>query len=323
MSNFYQHISQLVWRHGVAAVPGVGVFTAEYRSARFEGDTLVAPYMSISFEACADTGDYALISSICRKEGVDADEARAIMQRGVKEMKEALSAGHPVAIPRVGTLAVDVASGVVAFEPEASVCAASIRVEPLELRRTAPSEADVDRAVAALQSRREALARSLRRTASSAAAIAIFALLVFVVSQLPSRHTGERQAASVAALPVGLPADEPLFAQPGASEPALVLILNTPSDASGPAKKRVERAETQQSDAPGRYCLVVASLASQSEAETFIKAHSTTELPLSLLAEEGRWRVYALSAPSPQELGAVARNIGVYELYPSAWICRR
>ncbi|MCM1067287.1 MAG: hypothetical protein NC418_06925 [Muribaculaceae bacterium] len=322
MSNFYQHISQLVWRHGVASVPGVGVFTAERRSARFDGGILHAPYMAISFEACADTDGQALISSICRKDGVDAAQARAFMLDGVREMKAALAKGATVAIPQVGTLTADADSDALCFEPLASPCAASIRVEPLEIRKTVPTDGEIDLAAAALQSRREALARSLRRTASSAAAIAVFALLVFIVSQLPSRVSSDRQTASVATLPLSLPADEPLIAQPGASEPALVLILNTPADASGPAKKRRERTE-QPSNTPGRYCLVVASLASQTEAETFIKAHSTTELPLSLLAQDGRWRVYALSAPSQEELGAVARNIGVYELYPSAWICRR
>ena len=166
------------------------------------------------------------------------------------------------------------------------------------------------------------MSRAVRRAASGAAAIVIFAVLAFVVSHLPDRTSVIPQVAGFGIGQNASVAEEEQISSPEASEPTLVLVLNTPSDGIDTAKVRYR--DIKKAEAPaGRYCLVVASLASKSEAEKFITGHSTTDMPLRVLDNDGRWRVYAHSAPSIEELTVAGRNLGVYDAYPSAWICRR
>lgn len=323
MKTIYAHISHLLLRYGYAEVPGVGVFREIRRNARFEGDMLMAPDVTVVFDHTAMADASQLVASLVRADGVDESEAVARVDKECRAIVESLSSGRTVSVPAVGTLKADVASGEPVFSPYPSVSwLPDLTPVAIELRKI--DDDKVDEAAAALETRRQSLARSLRRTASSAAAIAVFVLFAFIVSQIPGQRSSKPNMASVGLETIAaVPADESVITAPGAAEPALVLILNTPADASAPAKQRYRHHENEPGAAVGRYCLVVASLASQAEADSYIKAHSTTEIPLSLLAENGRWRIYALSGSSFEEVSAVARNLDIYSTYPSAWICRR
>lgn len=326
-----RHIAYLLWRDGIVVVPGIGTFTSVRRSAVADDGAVSAPCRMVSFDphtgADDSCSDSVLARSFARALSLSDDEAAQALARETAELRAALGKEGRVVLAGVGALTVDDTDGSLGFDPTAGVASSWLRpmqARPLAMRSRPEPEA-VDAAAEALERRRDSFARILRRTANSAAAIAIFALLVFVVSQLPTRSNSKRQVASLGIenLAAAMPED-PVIVAPGASEPALVLVLNTPADGTAPAKIRSDRRPAaEQSQLPARYCLIVASLASRSEAETFIASHSTTEMPLNLLENEGRWRVYALSAPAIGELSAIARSLGVYDRYPSAWVCRR
>ena len=73
----------------------------------------------------------------------------------------------------------------------------------------------------------------------------------------------------------------------------------------------------------GPYCLVVASLASRSDADAFAAQYSSTDTPLAVLDNDGRYRVYAASGNGAAEVTSKAREAGLYDIFPSAWVCRR
>lgn len=326
MSILSQHISHLLWYDGYASVPSIGVFRLVSTGACVGESIIAAPSRRIVFEPMAQADGDALVASVCRREGMDECEARRFVAEQSSAMLSALESGRRIEFPKVGSLYADAATGTLLFAPAtfAGVLPA-LSIDPIASPRVAaPQPAKVEAAASALARRRDEFERLLRRTASSAAAIAMFALVAFVVSQLPTRGSLRQEASIAVPSFESTQPEEPVVALPGNNEPALVLILNTPADGTAPAKQRYKNVVAEDNaDAIGRYCLVVASLSSEQEAQTYIKTHSTTDMPLRLLAEDGRWRVFALSGASFDEVNAVARNLDVYSRYPSAWICRR
>ena len=309
----------LLCTDGIVAVPCIGVFRSERHSAVLSGSMISAPQTRVVFDSVNVTDSVSLQRSIERAEGLGADEAKALMMQSCNQMYCQLEDGNTITIGTAGALHIEASTGEIVFEQtSAESWLPTFDIKPLDVKSEV-SEKDIDLVSEALKSRREALMQSVRRTASSAAAIAVFALLTFIVAQLPTRQHTQPSMAGVGMNTVVTDYDEPLIAQPGASSNALVLILNTPAD----AVSEVEVPEVKAADEPGAYCLVVASLASEKEANAFIAAHSTDAISLSLLAENGRYRVYAASGDSFDSVAAQGRQAGIFEAYPSAWVCRR
>ena len=325
MNELLQHIRHLVFTSGSVAVEGVGVFMLSHQSASFTEDSILGgPCHTVSFSAEGyPQGTEELERSYMRRNGYDAEAAHAAVSRDLEILTGALEAGETVEISGVGSLRLDRASGQIMFEACPDQWLLPLQVSRIE--EPAATEADsteTDYEEMWITERRRNMFRAVRRPASGAAAIVIFAVLAFVVSHLPDRTSVIPQVAGFGIGQNASVAEEEQISSPEASEPTLVLVLNTPSDGIDTAKVRYR--DIKKAEAPaGRYCLVVASLASKSEAEKFITGHSTTDMPLRVLDNDGRWRVYAHSAPSIEELTVAGRNLGVYDAYPSAWICRR
>ncbi len=330
MDTLLRHINYLLLTDGLVAIDGIGVFTLQCRNACINANgSISAPALYISFDAgvCADNAD--IIDSISLAENISYDEACAKVIASSAVLHEALSHGEHVPLGDFGTLYARPDTGEFAFDARYCTWYPELDISPIEIKEHQIADAP-EREDDNIRRRRETFARYLRRTASSAAAIALIAVIAFVMAHMPANEKSVSQLASMGIEKIqGNKTEEPVIALPGqsqASKSALVLILNTPADGCAPAKIRHRQAveESAETDnAPGRYCLIVASLASQKEAETFIAAHSTTEMPLRLLAEQGRWRVCAVTAPTLEELNVAARNLGVYDAYPSAWAFRR
>lgn len=329
MNTILRHISHLLLADGYVSVSGVGAFVRQHCGAAVAADgALSAPYDAVCFDAC-DTGatSDALSCSIARAEGVSPDEAVRMMNDGIAALRSALGRGEEVYVPHAGHLAYDRGSGRITFSAEDG-----LKLKPLSGPAVPAAEEPAVTAAGSderLEERRRSLARSLQRTASSAAAIAVLVLLAFVISQMPTRTEFRRQMASLG-FERFASAEEPAEAHDTAEElssssssSSLVLILNTPDDGTAPAKVRRSVPKAEQTEAPGRYCLIVASLANQDEADRYLAAHSTEDMPLKLLPYHDRIRVYALSGGDIGELEIAGRNLGVYERYPQAWICRR
>lgn len=324
MNELLQHIRHLVFTSGSVAVEGVGVFMLSHQSASFSGDSILGvPCHTVSFSSeVYPQGTEELESSYIRRHGYDADAARQAVSHDLKILTGALEAGETIDIRGIGSLRQDRESGQILFESRPDQWLLPLQVSSIEEPAAGAASSETDYEEMWNAERRRNMFRAVRRAASGAAAIVIFAVLAFVVSHLPDRTSVIPQVAGFGIGQNAAVVEEEQVLSPGTSEPTLVLVLNTPSDGIDTAKVRYR--DIKNAEAPaGRYCLVVASLASKSEAEKFITGHSTTDMTLRILDNEDRWRVYALSAPSIEELTVAGRNLGVYDAYPSAWICRR
>lgn len=93
------------------------------------------------------------------------------------------------------------------------------------------------------------------------------------------------------------------------------------------AEKKVEPTTTKAEATPLRfdandsYCVVIASLTSREQAEQFIA--STGNKRLAILEKDGKFRVYAATAPTSSQAYSIARNKGLMKRYRGAWVCRK
>lgn len=315
MNNTKLHIEHLISEHGFVAVPGLGTFISRHVPAAFDADgSLSAPSDIVSFETYnSQLSDDDLCASLARALECDNTAASNIMSDDVGQIHREIEIEGRSEINRSGCLVKN--SGVISFEgnrePSWLQAIPVVVLDAEEQRETIDISADV---------RREAFLRSLSRTASSAAAIAVFAVLAFVFSQLPGRNAEDHKYATLgldkqSSLPV-----RPINGDIQRADPSLVLIFNTPDDASSPVESEpiaVAQLPRTNNDA---YCLVVASLASKSDAEEFIKY---SQGDFSILEKDGRFRVYVMTGDSFASLYHAADAAGMFEKHPNAWICKR
>lgn len=227
----------------------------------------------------------------------------------VDRIKAQLASEGSAKIGFIGTLKCD--NGSLVFEQDAEWnmpgwCFNDFDLQPLDTQGVKSEIVIPDE-----DERRETFLRSLRRTASGAAAIAGFALVAFIASQLPQRNTVARSASLYhddTTVNVGI-------ASPNADaeRAPIMLVFNTPADGTA----TVDMAESMPAK-PGKYCLVVASLASKADALIFINGRSD----MHILEKDGRFRVYTHTAETFEALQTLAQKENAYATFPSAWICR-
>lgn len=305
------HITHLLECNGLAAVPGLGVLMLHRQPASLQPDgTLCAPRGIITFDPAAKLDDKALCESISRREACSAAEASDIIADDVEQLWQRLRIEGSARLGNLGRFVFS-DNGVPAFEQDAAWQVPGLWFGDIKLLPLDEPARPKTIVLPEEEERRETFLRSLRRTASGAAAIAGFALVAFIASQLPQRSTTTRSASiyadeSVACIAEPMPRNN--------DRAPLMLVFNTPTD--GTAAVDVA---AQTPAANGKYCLVVASLASRADAEKFIAGRKG----LNILEKDGRFRVYTLSAETLEALQMLAQEEDAFSTYPSAWICRR
>lgn len=334
MKKTERHIVYLLNEKGFVEIPGFGVLTMSHIPAAFDGEKLIAPAAGVTFnDSIISHDDHLLVSSIARRDSSDIDLAADVLAQDILAIKNDISQDGKSVVGNIGYFFNN--EGNIDFAPSAELQMPGcyypeIKLSPISRnshnKKQLPSYADTDE-------KREEFFRSLRRTASSAAAIAIIAILAFVFTQFPVLQSFTRHASLVE--DKNTRTELSYAANPTAtSDASLVLVFNTPADASCDvevADTNVEEAIENNSESLvvvdenkeskiARYCLVVASLASEAEAYKFIEY---TDASLNLLVKDGRFRVYVMEGETYEGLLRDAKAAGIYEKYPSAWICKK
>ncbi len=306
------HIERLLRERGIVAVPGLGTFVSRRISSTLTDGSLSAPSQGFSFEHYSgNLADEELCASLARALECDTTHAANVLSEDVEAIRRELAIDGNSAIGDCGMLKAE-GTQVSFTSADSNAWLKALALEPLS---DVTVQENIDRAA---EERRETFMRSLRRTASSAAAIAVFAVLAFVFSQLPGRKAGDPQVASMGFEQPALPV-QPIMPG-GQAEPSLVLIFNTPADASCPVESEpVVIAQLPKED-KSKYCLVVASLASMADAQEYVNTYGEG---YKILEKDGRYRIYTLSGESFDSLNRAAIEAGEYTRHPNAWICRR
>lgn len=304
------HILYLIESRGIVNVPGLGTFVSQRRSASFDGNTLLAPCVATHFEPVTEADD-ELAQSIARAESMSLEESNVLIEQEINDIIAEINSTGAYDLCGKGTIYI-ADEGELTFSADTAYNSIDSWLPQLSLKPIISKAKESPAEEISKESRAEFL-RSLSRTASSAAAIAVFILLAFIVSQLPQRNHERQEAGIVLEQMTSTALPTTAYQQP--ADAALVLIFNTPEDASCEILEELPDKTIEEQIAPqGRYCLIIASLATRAEADKFLASHSGN---LSLLEKDGRYRVVAASSDDYSALESLRSD------YASAWICRR
>lgn len=333
MQELILHIDYLLRHHDCVIVPGIGAFIASVRGASIGADGSICPPARILvFNPTVNHNDGLLSASYARRMLCGASEASAALARDIEQLRATLESGASVAIGKHGTLSMDTA-GSIAFE----AAKADSWMPVLQMQNIldmARNDEENSRAGSAAV-RGEHIAAYLRRI-KVAASIAVILVLGFVLSTPTPIENAQFASPVVEQFKPKMPQSECLLRQPGrqygalqinrVADTAAVIHADTAAIAAHKAELLRRAEELRQTAAArkntqGRYCLVVASLNSGNEAHKFLTANSA--MKLHVLENDGRYRVYALSGNSINDVKAKAAAAGLFERFPGAWVCRR
>ena len=323
MNNVTLHIEFLLQHHLCLVLPGLGALVVREVSAEYvpESQTFYPPRREVSFNPDLVENDGLLVNSVARARGISYALASGIVDDEVAAMRRQLAHDGTVSLGRVGQLTMNT-DGCVVFQPfDTMIVAPALRwLRPLEISTVAMREEvrkialtpDIEAYLADV-ARRRRFART-RSVAVAAASVIIAAGVGVAYLDIPEINNPATRRASLAV--------ESTTLSPRSTATAVhtVLHLRRHADAVTVVDTAKHVAPVRMDDS-GRYCLVVASLASEGEANKFIRQNSS--LPLRLLTVDGRYRVYAASADSPAEVLENARARGLMDRFPSSWVCRR
>lgn len=347
MNNIVEHIDYLVRRHECVVLPSWGAFIAHHRPAYFdiERGKMFPPKREISFNSSVDHSDGLLVASIARRQGISFEKASIIVSREIESMKHQLEHDGEIALGNIGKFTYQ--KGLApTFEPSNKYHAsASSFMQPLEIMPVV----NIAQENAIRQRIKSNKARSRRRrfalqTAKFAAAIAVVATITVslinfgnysrndnlaTVTPMPSTTQCSTQTALVPVadnteptLYIPVPTEKPVTVAHQIDTTAIAQRIEAPKATE--AKETVTAAPTAtelRSNDTDSYCLVVASLPTEELAQKFIAEAGDSNL--GILAKDGKYRIYAATANSKDDVLRQKSAEPIASKYPDAWVCRR
>lgn len=337
MNNVVRHIEYLLLSNDCVIIPGLGAVLAQTLPAHYDAreGLFYPPVREFSFNGALTRGDGLLVSSVARARSVAYEAASRLVDEEVEAMRIQLATEGRLSLGRVGELeagrdgSMFFNPGVVPALDPAYSWLQPLAVAPVTLHKTAVAAA-ASGSHQRSESRPRPWLRKVSYMAKIAASVAALAAVGFVLStpvkvedaQLAS--LGIEQFSSITR--TAEPAAPSLIERPGTSSSALVLVLSAHPDAATQVdtaaynRNRLAPAQTARKT-EGKYCYVIASLGSRSEAERYIERNGAEGY--GILDKDGRFRVYAFSGDTSADVLAVAREEGLDARYPGAWVCRR
>lgn len=333
MNNVIEHIEYLVRRHDCVVIPSWGAFIAHYQPARYDvaASLFYPPSRDISFNVNVDHNDGLLTSSISRRKQISFASAAKIVEEEVAELKSSLEKDGSVSLGNVGRFIRQEESAPI-FEPSASIVEFETACLPAIQAVTLVDENEGEKPMQAGDTTLKPRPRLIPRAIRAAAAVAV-AVGVGLAMMMPSLFTREGDqyaslspaAKVVVTEHVSLPSAPEITAveeEEAAPEHDSAVVENDivaeESVVEG-AEVPVPEAEVKQPENP-RYCLVVASLANTRQAERYIS--EVGDDSLKIFEVDGKYRVYAATGDTFDQLSALKSTTAIGERYPDAWVCR-
>ncbi len=344
------HITYLLTRHDCVIVPGWGAFVASYEPARIDAaaGVIYPPSRSVAFNSSLSHNDGLLTASIARGQGISYGQANELIAATVKEMRGGLESQGHLIIDQVGTFLPQGDSLAPIFTPANSPLtnADSIFLRPVAapaLREVVRRDAIIRGELSPKPQRRYGWLRAAGRVAASVALLVGLGLLlttpITVDSDIdrasinPVTTITPPKAAKVANAEEGIanlakeakaaieqeqPAEEVANIAKEATI-AKVSEKQPAAEAAKPAEPAAKPSRRMLSDDP--YCLIVASLPTRDEAETYISR--AADKSLQILEKDGKYRIYAATGRTIAQAQAHINNGSLGRNYPGAWVCHR
>lgn len=334
MNTVLRHTEFLLTAHDCVVIPGFGAVLRRRRPAHFDNDgRLCPPASTYAFNSELREDDGMLISSVVRATGMARSRAAALVSEGVDNMLRTLDTDGALALGRIGTVIGDKEAGTLSFIPASADALTPLAswmpvVEPVAGKNETGTEAKGT----ILRPRRF----TLRRIATSAAAIAAIAAVAIVCStpiSVPNARFASTALPEVSApRPAYVPSQSPAvlrLVMDGSGTVAVDTAARTAWKAEhrkGAEKTPAATAETEQPAADVRfnekdpYIVVVASLHSRRDAEKTVADFSRRYgVRTGISTTGGYYRVYAATGASKaQALKALGTE--AVKKFDGAWV---
>lgn len=331
--------------HDCVVIPGLGAVLAHRQCAVYDSvdGSLCAPCRTYTFNAGLKEGDGLLEQSIARAQRISYRQAQAIVADEVTAMLSQLNTEGEVSLGRAGSLRLDTADGTLAFVGNGTDALTPLalwlpeRVEPATAAQ--PAAQDHTPIITPPQPR---WYRALRVAAITAAVVA--------VGMVVSTPIVVNNANFASTTPPAISAPRYAYVPTPASQAVMDLPMTAPAPTAvdtaaryqyqrehtlgaTPATAIAAKAEQPKAQQPkaqaapaindaGAYCVVVASLANDSQANEFIdQAAKRYKGELGILRQGKYTRVYAASASTAAQAQKMLNSLA--STFEGAWICRR
>ncbi len=349
MNDIIRHIEYLLVTNDCVIIPGIGAILAHTMPAQADmSKSLVTPPGRVySFDPSLNHNDGKLTASLARANNVGSVEASEIVATQTKYMRDILNEEKELSFGRIGSL--KLSGDVASFVP--SSVASSFSPDTMWLSRlhlrNLKDVVKERRAIEVIRHRQNGKGRILHfvsKVGRVAASLALLAAVGFVVSTPITVDNAQYASVSIENFKPTEPktAGNQLIRRPGELTAPLKLVLNSNadgveivdtaahneyirrhlanvSDSCNDKAGNIDENSQPRIDKNDKYFLIVASLTTQSDAEAFIMNSRTQNL--GILAKDGRYRVYAASGETMQQVNDASRQLAGQ--YPDSWICRR
>ena len=344
MNEIIRHLEYLLVANDCVVIPGLGAVIAYTVSAKVgeDGCYITAPGRTFSFNSMLTHNDGMLTASLARARAISFDVARSVIANGVEQMRRELAAKGRLSLGCVGALVMT--DDILSFEPGRSnvLSPVTMWLPQIKLRQLGDIARERE-AIAEASNRKKG--RILTYAARIGRVAASLALLLALGAILSTPIKVENAQYASLGIENFRPVDKPeaskasLIRRPGEASSPLVLVVNRFDDAveiadtaahneyirerrtalpivSATADREPSALRFDEND---RYCLIVASLPNEAEAQKYIE--QSRDARLGVLAKDGRYRIYAATGETLHQAHNTANELS--ERYPGVWVCRK
>lgn len=358
MNSVILHIEYLLRHHDCVVFPGWGAFISQRRAARFSMDDpsiLLPPCRRLAFNPELREDDGLVTSSICRREKISYHAASLKVSEAAEQLKSRLKNDTELQFGRLGLFvlrggsplrffpaenAVNQAFSYLRPIPARQIAAATAAKPTLPTQQTQPSVADNNNDATGTPYIRPARLTPLLKNAGAIAATLALAITLYLFVVNPIRIDNEPARASIAAVPAAeVSVSQETIRTPSTRESSIpdskanesetagnIIVPDTSSPTVPQAQVReynLSESKPEHNTASIRFnsddafCVVVASFPTSEQASQYISEHPSQRLAIT--TRDGRYRVYAATAPTSHEAQRQKAATGV----PDAWVCRK
>lgn len=285
MISVLDHIEYLSSRHDCVIVPGLGAFISHYSYIKNSDGMLLSLERNISFNMSVNTNDGLLINSIMRRESVSFDNAKSIIDDYVVSLRNQLKHEGEVPVGRLGYMK-DNSDGNLEFFPFVSqkTCNEYFGLNELTLKPLSIKINEED--IESTGSKTKII--PLTKKFMQAAASIILLIGMTLVLSTPIIEDENQNYANINAFSLKNHTEKEL-------KELYISIPKAEEHVEATTNVTIEEtAEIENSTISenGNYCIVIASLASKSQAEKYIKENGLSDTECKITKSTVKYRVY-------------------------------
>lgn len=341
MNELIRHIEFLLVTNDCVVIPGLGAILAHALPARYsDGSSCVLPPSRVfSFNASLAHNDGLLVGSISRSKSVSFEAARDYVAGEVETMRRKLASDGSLSLGLVGSLTLTPEGNLSFCTYQSSLLSPSCfwlpAVSLTPVAELARRQEQLRLAEAKIRSN-HSLSSYVLRVSRVAASIALLVALAFVLATPVKVEQAQYASLGIENFTPHTPDHTEVSALrvPDNSSSVVSLRLRAYDDASEQVDTAARAAYVRDRhtvvtprsygaphfDSRDPYCLIVASLVSDDDANLFIR-NSKYPHQLGILAKDGRYRVYAATGLTEDQAREAATEIAGH--FSGYWVCQR